>query len=126
MRRLFSSFARGWPGASLLLMRLVAAIALVNQGISRLHSGDPIKAATLAILWIGCGVLLFVGLWTPVAGSLVALVEVWTAFSHAGDPWNCILLGTIGVALALLGPGAWSVDAHLFGWKRIEMRDWQS
>ena len=29
------------------------------------------------------------------------------------------MLGTLGVALALLGPGGWSVDARLFGWKRI-------
>jgi hypothetical protein len=34
--------------------------------------------------------------------------------------------GTIGAGLALLGPGAWSVDARLFGWKRIDVRDRKS
>jgi len=31
-----------------------------------------------------------------------------------------LLLGTAAVALAMLGPGLWSIDARLFGWKRIE------
>ena len=27
----------------------------------------------------------------------------------------------MGAALELVGPGAWSVDARLFGWKRIDV-----
>jgi putative oxidoreductase len=40
----------------------------------------------------------------------------------SGDPWRNILLASIGVALAMIGPGAWSLDARLFGWRRIDVR----
>ena len=126
LRRLFSTFAPGWPGAGLLLMRLLAGIKLIAHGLTALRSGPPIGPAIAAVLAIAAGVLLLVGLWTPVSGTLVAVFGFWNAISQPGDPWANILLGTIGAALALLGPGRWSVDARLFGWKRIDIRDRKS
>ena len=123
MRRLFSTFARGWPGAGLLFMRLVAGTALIDLGLTGLRGGSPIQLALRDVVATGAGILLLAGLWTPVAGVLVAAIELWATFSQPADPWTHILLGTLGVALALLGPGAWSVDARLFGWKRIDLRD---
>lgn len=121
MRRLFSSFARGWPGTALLLMRLVAATALFEQVVSILEGSAPLKTLALTLLGMLAAVLLFAGLWTPVAGSVAALVELWSLSLHMRDPWNYVLLGTFGICLAMLGPGAWSVDAYLFGWKRIDL-----
>jgi hypothetical protein len=74
LRRLFSTFAGGWPGVGLLLMRLVAGIALIAQGLARLRIGPPIQAATLNVLAIAAGILLLAGLWTPVSGSLTAVL----------------------------------------------------
>jgi len=70
------------------------------------------------------GIFLLVGLWTPVVGILVAIVEVWIVFMVAGDPSVPLMLATIGAALAMIGPGAWSVDARLFGRKHIEGRQY--
>ena len=107
-------------------MRVVAGIALADQGIVRLWGGHSSRASAFALIVIVLAILLIAGLWTPVAAALVAFIELWTAYSLPGDIWFYVLLGTLGVALALLGPGAWSVDARLFGWKRIDIRDRKS
>lgn len=121
MRRLFSTFARGWPGIGLVVLRGVLGIALIWRAVGRL-SGDPSTHITvLSVLGIGAGLLLLMGLWTPVAATLVAAVQVWKICWKFGDPWIYILTGTIAVAVAMLGPGFWSVDARLYGWKRIDL-----
>jgi uncharacterized membrane protein YphA (DoxX/SURF4 family) len=72
---------------------------------------------------VAAGALLLLGLWTPIAGTLVALLALGKIVSLPEDIWGNILLGTLGAGLALLGPGAWSVDARLFGWKLIHVRN---
>jgi putative oxidoreductase len=121
LRRLFTTFARGWPGAGLLLMRLVAGAALIAQGIKILWGEPQIEAIILNLAALSAGLLLLVGLWTPLTGTIVAIIELWHVLSQPADPWTHILLATVGAALALIGPGAWSVDARLFGWKRIDI-----
>jgi putative oxidoreductase len=69
------------------------------------------------------GVLLLLGLWTPVAGALAALAALAGADWQSADGGYCLMVGMLSLALALLGPGAWSVDARLFGWRRLEIRD---
>jgi len=63
--------------------------------------------------------LLITGFWTPIGGLLQALVEFSSVLAGAGS--EHIVRGTIGLSVAMLGPGAWSVDARLFGRKRIDV-----
>jgi uncharacterized membrane protein YphA (DoxX/SURF4 family) len=108
------------------MMRLVVGIALIDRGVTRVWSGPSALLTVLSLLTAAGGLLLLVGLWTPVAGTLVAVVEVWKIFSLPDNLWIYILLATLSAALAMLGPGAWSVDARLFGWKRIDFPDQQT
>jgi uncharacterized membrane protein YphA (DoxX/SURF4 family) len=102
---------------------LVAAAALLDQAIVRLLAGHSVQAAIFAAFAGAAGILLLAGLWTPVVGSLAALVELRNILSHTDNLRICVLLGALGVALAMIGPGAWSIDARLFGWKRINPHD---
>ncbi len=120
MRRLYSTFAGGWPGIGLLLTRLVVGCGLIVATSSSLLSTPSMLAKTMSVLLAGCGALLIPGLWTPIAGTLIALIEICQLVTQPGDRWGHLLLGTIGGALAMLGPGLWSVDGRLFGWKRVE------
>jgi putative oxidoreductase len=117
MRRLFSSFARGWPGVGLLLLRIVSGGFLIMDGVEKCRAGQ-LMAGLLAI---ADGALLAAGLWTPMAGPLVIVLSTWAILVQHEDPHPGILLAAIGVALALVGPGALSLDARLFGWKRIDL-----
>ena len=123
MRRLFSTFAHGAPGVGLLLLRIVSGLALILSGLNSLRGRPPVGPAMLDVLMTCIGLLLLAGLWTPVAGTLLAIIAFWHAFIEPANSCNCVVMGTLGAALALLGPGGWSVDARLFGWKRIGTRD---
>ena len=72
------------------------------------------------ILGAGTGIVLLVGLWHPAGGMLVTIVELWIVLSCVGDPLVPLMLAILGATLAMIGPGAWSVDAQLFGRKHIE------
>jgi putative oxidoreductase len=122
VRRLFSTFARGGPGVGLLVLRLVAGTAFVAQGFAAMQGPTPSIAAVSAI---AAGLCLLVGLWTPIVGTVAAALAIWLAVTRPADPLANVLLATIGAALALVGPGAWSIDARLFGWKRIDVRERQ-
>ena len=125
MQRLFSTFADGWPGTGLLLLRLLTGTALIHFGIANLREAPPLPTVVLQSIGVGAGILLLAGLWTPVAGGLAAIVKVLIAFSryfsHSGDPSIPLMQAVLGAALAMVGPGAWSIDARLFGRKRIDM-----
>ena len=121
MYRVSSTFGDHLPSHGLLLLRLIVATALIARCL-QLVNGASLQTFTPHVIAAGAGLLLLLGLWTPVAGVILAISEILIAFSQGHDPWASVLLGSLGVAVALLGPGTWSLDARRSGWKRIEIR----
>jgi putative oxidoreductase len=123
VQRLFSMFPNAWPGRGLLLLRLGAGILLTHDGVAEMLMAPEWHGTIRQSLATVAGVLLLIGVFTPVAGGLVVIVEIWTALSRADNLRTCIVLAVVGAALAMLGPGIWSLDARLFGRKRIDIGD---
>lgn len=121
MQRLFSMFPDGWPGRGILLLRLGAGVLLISDGITGLMGAPKLESVTLQAIAAGVGIFFLVGLWTPIAGALVAVTEIGIAISGTAHLRSALLLAAIASALALLGPGAWSIDALLFGRKRLDL-----
>ena len=118
MQRLYSTFPCGPPGAALLLIRLVVAIPLIHAGLETAPSS---AAAIVDIVAALAAALLLIGLWTPIAGAVIAVLQLGLAWFHPADPWMFLHLGVLGAGLAMLGPGGCSVDARLFGLKKIQI-----
>jgi|SRR5215813_3415158 len=119
LQRLFSTFANGWPGKGLLLQRLLTAGALFHYGLRYFGEAPRSALNILHLVGAGTGIFLLVGLWTPIFGTIVAIIEVTIVLARVGDPWISIILATLAASLAMIGPGALSVDARLFGRKRF-------
>ena len=121
MRGVSSTFTDRFPSHGLLLLRLIVATALIARCV-QLINGASLQTFTPHVIAAGVGLFLLFGLWTSIAGAVVAMSELFIAFSHYHDPLLSVLMASVGLALVLLGPGSWSVDARRSGWKRIEIR----
>lgn len=112
MQRLFSMFPAGSPGIALLLLRASVAIALAAQSYSHRQDLSAWIQATAIVI----AVAITAGFFTPIvaAMSLAFHALVWFGFGLGGAP-DVIVLSVDAVALALLGPGAYSVDSYRFG-----------
>ena len=103
-----------------MLQRLVTAGILVSGAVAHLGATQQVGSVGPQFLDAGMGILILVGLWTPVVGTAVACRELWIALPGTGDPWTPLILATLGATLAMIGPGAWSIDARLFGRRQIK------
>jgi putative oxidoreductase len=105
-------------------MRFSLATALIYLATVNLlgESSGAMSVAQDAVA-AAAAVFVILGLWTPVTASAAALDQIWIAFSSSsslgGGAGLCILLGALCASMAMLGPGAWSLDARLFGRRRF-------
>ena len=128
MQRLFSTFAGGWPGIGLILLRLLTGAALIHSGITGILEGTPPLIIALQVIGATTAIFLLLGLFTPLAGAVAAIAKTGMAVARlasycSGDPWITLAEAVLAASLAMIGPGAWSIDARLFGRKHIDLSD---
>ena len=114
-------FPDGCPGCGLLLLRIVAGVILTHDGVTGLMGSPHREPLTLEVIAAIAAIFLVVGLWTPIAGAVVTVTELWIAVSGTGHIRGTIMFATTGVIMIALGPGARSIDALLYGRKRLDI-----
>jgi putative oxidoreductase len=134
LQRFFSGFPDGWPGLGLLLLRLAIGSSALLLAVGCLGSSDgrTIGAMVLSLVVALVGLAIVLGFMTPMAGTMAAVVHLLSLFSGrltfcsplSGRPLTeNIELAVLSIALVLLGPGAFSLDARLFGRREIIIPD---
>ncbi len=126
MQRLFSAFPDGWPGLGLLLLRIVVGVtAAVQSGVHLVAVPDlTLGTCVIAGLEITSGAAMLIGFLTPF-GSVVlgfGIPLFWFPSPAAGlflDKIATLVIIADAIAIALLGPGAFSVDALIFGRREV-------
>jgi uncharacterized membrane protein YphA (DoxX/SURF4 family) len=113
LQKLFSAFPAGWPGVGLLLLRILVGVTLIAQTVTQVRSsGLSAQGWVLAALLILGASCLLVGFVTPVVAILIALASL----ANTTQELDTVVLS---IAIALLGPGAFSIDARMFGRREI-------
>lgn len=127
MQRLFSAFPDRGPGAGLLLLRAAVGATLVIEGSASLMARPGVIGTLVTGSFVVLvGVMLVVGVLTPLAGVSAPIVSLlWAAWQpgpalDSMDGWiGGVFFVMVSLAIALLGPGAFSLDAYLFGRREI-------
>jgi len=128
LQKFFSTFPSEWAGVGLFLLRALVGCSLIAQGVGYAQAANQsLVALGLAIATFAGGAFLLAGLMTPVIAILVAAGGIGIAFSWIPSTGLAVLdsylaiinLIVLSIAIALLGPGAFSLDARMFGRREI-------
>jgi putative oxidoreductase len=122
MQRCFTTFPDRWPGLGLVIIRLTQGAAIIQEAAHGFGGTNGTFGLPASIAEFACGLLLIGGLWTPVAAGAASLTEFALAVGSGGFVSAHLVNGILDLAIVMLGPGAWSVDARLFGRRRIDLQ----
>ena len=129
MPKLYSGFPGRTPGTGLLLLRLAVGTTLLAQAVPHLaEARDPGAAViTFCLLALSIGASLIIGFGARIAGVMAAILIAVAAllsmntssFGFLQNRFSDLTMMVVAIAIACLGPGAFSLDAALFGRRRV-------
>jgi uncharacterized membrane protein YphA (DoxX/SURF4 family) len=114
------------------LLRASVSLPLIYWAVADLYRSFAgatfVSSGVLSGVVAGMAALvLLAGLWTRFTAVVIAVYELGVAFSAGvpptGEQWIHILLAALSASLAMLGPGAWSIDGRRFGRKVFDIGD---
>ena len=104
-------FPRGWPGFGLLLLRVSVAAGCL-QGCAQ-HEA---REAWVQLALVALSASLCAGVLTPLTAALAVTLQLTVAVNQCVGSTGFVAITILeATALALLGPGAYSLDALRFG-----------
>jgi hypothetical protein len=110
-------FPTGSAGIALIVLRSVIAITVVVDVNRRWTWGlAPIVEGTVTTL----ALCLFLGILTPYCATLSCLIEMaLLTITRGTNGFELGMSASTAAVVAVLGPGAYSLDARIFGRKLI-------
>jgi uncharacterized membrane protein YphA (DoxX/SURF4 family) len=99
---------------------VLTSTILLYFGATHLLETTRLAPSLPYLIAAAAGILLLIGLWTPLAGITIATVEAWILLASSGNSLIAIVLAGLGATVAMIGPGLWSIDARLYGRKYLE------
>jgi hypothetical protein len=104
-------------GVALLWLRIALVVLLIRHVAA---GWDNVRLAVVAFGFGIAAIFLFVGLFTPTLSLLSAALEAYAATPLDLASWPLPFLAiSVFLAIAVLGPGAYSLDALFFGRKKL-------
>ncbi len=110
-------FPTGVAGAALLLLRILVATNLVWEGTAH---WTLVTSVWIVIVFVSPAICLCIGFLAPYFALLGVAIQLVVLYEVGGrHGFHLALSFLFSLVLAALGPGGYSIDAHLFGRKLL-------
>lgn len=98
---------------------MLVAVTVIVQTFAYLRTVGGVAGWAIVVLLFASTACLLLGFVTPIAAVLIGLLSLGLAFWTAPDPFQDLDIVVLAIVIALLGPGAFSIDARMFGRREI-------
>ena len=98
---------------------MLVAVSVIVQTIAYLRTAETLAGWPILALLLASAACLLLGFVTPVAAILIGLTSLGLALWTTSYPLQALEIVVLAIVITLLGPGAFSIDARMFGRREI-------